>query len=467
MICGTTGDRGLPNGVSPCAGRHAWRNRLFNAVVMIGFMWAVASAPAIANSLPEKLIGHGGPIKAISVAPDGGTALTASFDYTIIHWDISGPRARVVHRMTGHDSAVNDVAFVPGRQEAVSVSDDGTLGIWDLARGVLIARIGSNSHKVLDVSVSSDGRLAAAAHWDATARVFDLVARREVAVLKGHRGNVNASAFSADGTRLYTAAYDGSILAWDVARGTRLRPVYRHGWGINSLERIDDDRLLFGALDGTVAIVSVSGQEDPVVLAVRERPIQSVKISHDGALIAFGDGSGLIEVYRAADGMKVEGAEVTFGPVWDFDFVPGTAQIYHVGLDDFAARWQISPLELKDIASQFPRRFQISDGDDQGELEFQRKCSVCHTLTPDGANRAGPTLYDVFGRRAGTLPGYSYSAALLQSDIVWNEETIARLFDDGPDEVVPGTKMPIQRLKSVSRRDDLIRFLKKATVPVE
>jgi cytochrome c len=69
----------------------------------------------------------------------------------------------------------------------------------------------------------------------------------------------------------------------------------------------------------------------------------------------------------------------------------------------------------------------------------------------------------VFGRRAGTLPGYAYSDALLDSDIVWSEETIGRLFDEGPQEVLPGTKMPLQRMTNAAERNALIAFLKEAT----
>ena len=123
--------------------------------------------------------------------------------------------------------------------------------------------------------------------------------------------------------------------------------------------------------------------------------------------------------------------------------------------------------ELKPVKSKFPRRFQLSNAESEGQLEFQRKCSVCHTLTPDGANRAGPTLYDVFGRRAGTLAGYTFSKAIIESDIIWNAKTIAQLFDDGPDVMIPGTKMPVQRLKSIERRDELVEFLKKATAPID
>jgi len=422
---------------------------------------------ARAEGLPDVLKGHGGPIKAITISPDGEHVLTASFDYSIIYWKIGENGAELLARLEGHDAAVNDVVFVPQSNQAVSVSDDGSLGVWDLDNASLIKRVDAPTHKVLDVDVTADGKLAAVARWDGTARLYDLENRIEAAVLSGHRGNVNSVAFSENGARLYSAAHDGQILEWDVEKGEMIRPTYRHGWGINSIVKLDDDRILFGALDGTVGVVSIEKADLVQEIAKRERPIQSVKLSPDGSLAAFADGSGWIEVFAASSGKKVEANEVTFGPVWDFDFVSGTNQIYHVGLDDFASRWQISPNKIQQNRSEFPRRFQVRDTDDLGELEFRRKCSVCHTLTPDGANRAGPTLYDVFGREAGTLPGYTYSKALIDSDVVWNEVTISQLFVDGPDVMLPGTKMPVQRLKRIERREDLIRFLKEATKPVE
>ena len=109
------------------------------------------------------------------------------------------------------------------------------------------------------------------------------------------------------------------------------------------------------------------------------------------------------------------------------------------------------------------RRFHPTAAITNGEKQFARKCSVCHTLSPDGRRRAGPTLFGVFGRMAGTLDGYPYSKALLDSDIIWSEETINRLFSEGPDIVTPGTKMPIQRMKNAQDRIDLVTFLKMAT----
>ena len=97
-------------------------------------------------------------------------------------------------------------------------------------------------------------------------------------------------------------------------------------------------------------------------------------------------------------------------------------------------------------------------------MQFARKCSIYHTLErKDIGRRAGPPLNCVFGRRAGSLKGYPYSKALINSDIIWSEDTINRLFEEGPEIVTPGTKMPIQKIKKDSDRLDLIYFLKDAT----
>jgi cytochrome c len=84
-------------------------------------------------------------------------------------------------------------------------------------------------------------------------------------------------------------------------------------------------------------------------------------------------------------------------------------------------------------------------------------------VSDDGRHRAGPNLHGVFGRLAGTEPGYSYSQTLAESDIVWTEETIAKLFELGPDVMTPGTKMPIQRIPSAADREALVEYLHRIT----
>ena len=123
--------------------------------------------------------------------------------------------------------------------------------------------------------------------------------------------------------------------------------------------------------------------------------------------------------------------------------------------------WTIRPRSFADEAQgEFPRRFQKSRNMSPGELQFARKCSICHTLKAEDKNRAGPSLHGIFGRVAGSLKNYSYSQGLKNSNIVWSERTIDQLFALGPQHVTPGSKMPLQKIDQKEKREALISFLK-------
>ena len=91
-----------------------------------------------------------------------------------------------------------------------------------------------------------------------------------------------------------------------------------------------------------------------------------------------------------------------------------------------------------------------------GRLVF-RKCQVCHSLEP-GKNILGPSLAGIIGRKAGDEPGYSYSPAMKQENIVWNANTLDRYLAD-PQKMVPGNKMPFPGLKTEQDRADVIAYL--------
>jgi cytochrome c len=100
-----------------------------------------------------------------------------------------------------------------------------------------------------------------------------------------------------------------------------------------------------------------------------------------------------------------------------------------------------------------------ADGDAaRGEAVYQR-CLACHSLEH---NRVGPRHCGLFGRRAGSLPGYAYSAAMKKYGVAWNEETLDP-FLENPLKTVPGTKMGYAGVKDAGERADLIAYLKVAT----
>jgi cytochrome c len=55
---------------------------------------------------------------------------------------------------------------------------------------------------------------------------------------------------------------------------------------------------------------------------------------------------------------------------------------------------------------------------------FDAYCSDCHSVSPKGTNRKGPSLYRLLGRRAGTVPGFDYSQGMAKSGLVWNPQNL-------------------------------------------
>ena len=90
----------------------------------------------------------------------------------------------------------------------------------------------------------------------------------------------------------------------------------------------------------------------------------------------------------------------------------------------------------------------------RGERIYQA-CTDCHSLDQ---NDVGPRHRGVYGRKAGSLSDYSYSAALKSSNITWNEETLDKWLTD-PQAFVPGAKM-FFHLDSAQDRADVIAYLK-------
>lgn len=429
---------------------------------------AVSSIPAKADNKPGQgdLVGHGGPVKALATSPDGAGIVSGSFDYSMMYWNVTdAAKPAMVKRFPDHDGAVNAVAVLPDGRHAVTGSDDGMVRLLDLRSGVIEHVFRGHDHKVVGVALSPDGTLVVSASWDRTVRIWSLTEKRQLHVLKGHRNTVNAAVFSTDAQFVYSAGTDATIRKWRVSNGVEERVVFRNGWGINVLAALPGGReLAFGALNGTAAVLDIDSGEIVHDLAQRERPILSVAVSEQHEVLAFGGGDGIVSVYDMTDWTPVKLLDNPYGPIWALTFSGDGDTLYLGGLDDTVHYWQFRPgRNFEPARGTFPRRFQADEGLSVGERQFARKCSVCHTLSPDDANRAGPTLYGVFGRKAGTLPGYAYSKALLESEITWNADTIGQLFEKGPQHLVPGTKMPLQKMSNDEERDAMIVWLKEKT----
>jgi cytochrome c len=94
-----------------------------------------------------------------------------------------------------------------------------------------------------------------------------------------------------------------------------------------------------------------------------------------------------------------------------------------------------------------------------GETSF-RKCAPCHSIGEDAANKVGPILNGLDGRKAGMVEGFNYSDANKSSGITWNEASFEEYIKD-PRAKVPGTKMVFAGIKNDKEFKDLWGYLKQ------
>ncbi len=100
-----------------------------------------------------------------------------------------------------------------------------------------------------------------------------------------------------------------------------------------------------------------------------------------------------------------------------------------------------------------------ADGDAvRGKARFG-DCAPCHSLER-GANALGPSLYGVFGRKAGEAADFRYSPALKRSGIIWTADTIDSYIAD-PQKMVPANRMPYAGMPDAGDRADLLAYLGK------
>ena len=154
--------------------------------------------------------GHKGAVYSVAVSPDSKFLVTGGKDSTARLWDISGKQLAV---FKGHQDEVWDTEFSPDGKLLFTAGDDGTVRLWDSSGKPLANPIGRLG-VILDVGLSPDGRLLATAGKDGTVRLSD--SGKQLAVLKGHQGEVWAAEFSPNGKMLVTAGQDGTVRLWKV-----------------------------------------------------------------------------------------------------------------------------------------------------------------------------------------------------------------------------------------------------------
>ncbi|WP_430448931.1 c-type cytochrome [Rhodophyticola sp.] len=389
------------------------------------------SAPAWAQDLR----GHGGPVRALAV--DGDRVISGSFDTRAIVWD--GVIARQITR--AHAGAVTAVLPLADGRFA-SGGQDGHVAIWGSgAEPIRFEPL--HDMPVADLAVWTGG--IASGSWNGEIALWD--GEQAPRYIDGHQGQITGLVAYRDG--LASVGSDLRLRLW-TADGSPA-DVIAVSAPPSDLAQFGDAIFVAGA-DGVLRRV-VPGQPMQM-LELTTRPLLTVAAG--GGQVAVSDTTGAVWLIDPQTLDITAQIATGQGAIWAVAL--NDDGVWTGGSDGWIRRWSVTGEPLGEGAGTPPPTLTNPRG-----AEVFRACAVCHALTPDDEQRAGPTLHGVFGRRIGTAPGFDYSDALLSLDIIWTPQTVSELFEFGPDAYTPGSRMPEQRIPSASDRAALIQFLETAT----
>ena len=430
----------------------------------------IAALPLNTTSAFDRYTAHGGPIKGLAYSEKLGLLVSTSFDYTAVVWDSGSMKE--LKQLIGHNAAVNSAAFSPDGRWLATGGDDNQILLWDVSRlqnpqlEPVPILLDGHTAKVVDLAFSADGKYLASASWDRRVGIWDISALKLKRYLSGHQGPVNTAQFSGDGRYVYSGGADGHIRLWRLTTGEYLSSVVRNGFGINVMDLSPELNVLaYGGSNGMMGSISISADGPEIELWNGGPPVLAVTIDPQTKKMIFSTSEGRVVIADALVGEIQHDFRAVKGPIWAMQLANGGEDLFFAGLDDWVTKISVNDFIVPHPLADRERRFHPDQPIDNGQKQFARKCSVCHSLTASSKRRAGPTLYGVFGRKVGAVEDYPYSKELTEMDLIWNEETIDLLFKDGPDIVTPGSKMPVQRIKRKQDRADLISYLKRATAP--
>ena len=129
---------------------------------------------------------------------------------------------------------------------------------------------------------------------------------------------MNAVNFTADGKKLFSAGYDGTIRLWDIIDGFEIRTLIDNGWGVNVLKMHEDkDLIIYGTIDGLMKVQTLQTGEVLFELWEEGSPVSALNYYPEYDLAVFGTMKGRVLILNLKT-MKVEKDFLSVdGPVWD------------------------------------------------------------------------------------------------------------------------------------------------------
>jgi uncharacterized protein YjiK len=348
--------RATPRAIRKKSGTR-WRGLL--AKLVVGFCVAGA-AVAMQDQLPTvhregaglltsqsnadlpvaEMKGHKGPIAGLAFTADGRSLVSASGDGTLRVWNAA------------RGSAVRTIELDGGPATALSIADgraaighkDGTVAILDLATGAKLAGFRRNEATVWALTFAGRAdRLAAAANDGAVALWNTASPGAPTHALEGHDGMVRAVAYGARGAFVASGSSDGTVKLWNHDKAELVRTYRGHDELILAVAFNSEGTVLASSdRDGMIRLWSTFANRLKRRLRGHEGPVAALAFAGEGDLLASAGNDGTLRIWDAQRGKLVRTLQAAPGPLTAVCFSPDGRRLATATADGTVRIWNAS-----------------------------------------------------------------------------------------------------------------------------
>lgn len=269
--------------------------------------------------------GHFGMVETVRFSPDGGTAITSSWDRTVRIWDVG----------TSLENRGKELACLPSASETYSalISPDGGtvvaaglqgLTTWNWRDGESFPKFNPTFGPCRALAFSPDGLSLAVGGFDRQIRIWEPKTARVRAVLSGHNDVLRSLAFVPDGSLLVSLSFDGSLKFWDMASDREIDRLDGRTQGVHAFSiSPDGERIALSRLTASASKIEVWNLPKNVVETVfpgHPSEVHALAFSPDGRTLVSAGGDQEIRFWDAETGVSAGKLDRKIGWVRSLDF---------------------------------------------------------------------------------------------------------------------------------------------------